>query len=79
MNTGGGVPSQLLSEQAWMSQSVGSSSDPRCIEYSFEQLKDATNQFSDKCKLGEGGFGPVYKGNLFYTAVAIKQLRKVSD
>ncbi|XP_065888149.1 interleukin-1 receptor-associated kinase 4-like [Dysidea avara] len=59
-----------------MSQSVGSSSDPRCIEYSFEQLKDATNQFSDKCKLGEGGFGPVYKGNLFYTAVAIKQLRK---
>ncbi|CAM0144807.1 unnamed protein product [Urochloa decumbens] len=30
--------------------------------YDFSQIVDATNNFSPKSKLGEGGFGPVYKG-----------------
>lgn len=29
--------------------------------FDFETLVSATNNFSDHCKLGEGGFGPVYK------------------
>ena len=29
--------------------------------YDLSTLKDATNNFSEKNKLGEGGFGPVYK------------------
>lgn len=49
-----------------------------CIEFTYKQLKAATKDFSDSCKLGEGGFGPVYKGLLLFTTVAIKKLRKVS-
>ncbi|PUZ72326.1 hypothetical protein GQ55_2G385200 [Panicum hallii var. hallii] len=30
--------------------------------YDFSQIADATDNFSTKNKLGEGGFGPVYKG-----------------
>ncbi|XP_034580353.1 G-type lectin S-receptor-like serine/threonine-protein kinase RKS1 isoform X4 [Setaria viridis] len=30
--------------------------------YDFSQIADATDNFSPKSKLGEGGFGPVYKG-----------------
>ncbi|GLJ09854.1 hypothetical protein SUGI_0117040 [Cryptomeria japonica] len=44
----------------------------RPTRYSFSKLKKITNNFSDK--LGEGGFGVVYKGKLrsgFYVAVKI--------
>ncbi|WVZ50650.1 LOW QUALITY PROTEIN: hypothetical protein U9M48_001884 [Paspalum notatum var. saurae] len=30
--------------------------------YDFSQVLDATNNFSEENKLGQGGFGPVYKG-----------------
>lgn len=49
-----------------------------CIEFTYDQLNKATNDFSENCKLGEGGFGPVFKGTLLYTIVAIKKLRTVS-
>ena len=29
--------------------------------FDFSQLSDATSNFSDENKLGQGGFGPVYK------------------
>ena len=54
---------------------------PGCIEFGYEELRDATNNFDPKplsqggCKLGEGGFGPVFKGRLKFTEVAIKILR----
>ncbi|XP_011017974.1 PREDICTED: wall-associated receptor kinase-like 5 isoform X2 [Populus euphratica] len=32
--------------------------------FSFESIKTATNNFSRENQLGEGGFGPVYKGKL---------------
>lgn len=32
--------------------------------YDFKQLIDATNNFSTSNKLGEGGFGAVYKVNM---------------
>ncbi|KAI3688694.1 hypothetical protein L2E82_46461 [Cichorium intybus] len=41
--------------------------------YSYEELKEATNGFSDNEVLGAGGFGKVYKGTLLNkTEVAVK-------
>ncbi|KAH7565525.1 hypothetical protein JRO89_XS09G0222800 [Xanthoceras sorbifolium] len=44
-------------------------------KYSIQDIEIATDDFSDSLKIGEGGYGPVYKGTLDHTAVAIKVLR----
>ena len=31
------------------------------LQYNFEIIRDATDQFSEENKLGQGGFGAVYK------------------
>ena len=31
------------------------------LQYNFSTLKSATNNFSEENKLGQGGFGAVYK------------------
>ena len=36
-------------------------SDSEFSLYDFDQIADATDNFSDHHKLGQGGFGPVYK------------------
>ncbi|KAJ0541063.1 putative protein kinase RLK-Pelle-DLSV family [Helianthus annuus] len=42
---------------------------------SFEDIKEATNGFSEEFKLGEGGYGPVYKGKLSNgQEIAVKRL-----
>ncbi|KAI3495387.1 hypothetical protein L1887_37724 [Cichorium endivia] len=47
----------------------------KTISFSFKQLKSATENFNPSNKIGEGGFGPVYKGTLSDgTVVAVKQL-----
>ncbi|XP_028756078.1 G-type lectin S-receptor-like serine/threonine-protein kinase CES101 [Neltuma alba] len=47
--------------------------------FSFESIVVATNNFSDSNRLGEGGFGPVYKGTLSDgQEVAIKRLSNSS-
>ncbi|XP_014518460.1 G-type lectin S-receptor-like serine/threonine-protein kinase At1g11300 isoform X1 [Vigna radiata var. radiata] len=47
--------------------------------FSFESVAAATDNFSDANKLGEGGFGPVYKGTLFNgDEVAVKRLSRRS-
>ncbi|XP_057454707.1 G-type lectin S-receptor-like serine/threonine-protein kinase CES101 isoform X2 [Lotus japonicus] len=43
--------------------------------FSFESIESATDNFSSANKLGEGGFGPVYKGQLLDgREIAIKRL-----
>ncbi|KAL6570544.1 hypothetical protein OROGR_000094 [Orobanche gracilis] len=47
--------------------------------FSLRQIKSATNNFDPANKIGEGGFGPVFKGNLSDgTIIAVKQLSSKS-
>lgn len=34
--------------------------------FTFENVVSATNNFADNCRLGEGGFGPVYKVRIIF-------------
>ncbi|KAK6162005.1 hypothetical protein DH2020_001846 [Rehmannia glutinosa] len=54
---------------------VLSNKDVRYRKYTIEEIQAATNNFSSSMKIGEGGYGPVFKGKLDHTPVAIKLLR----
>jgi predicted RNase H-like nuclease (RuvC/YqgF family) len=43
-----------------------------CSEFSFAEIKEATDNFNPSLKIGEGGYGIVYKGFLRHNEVAIK-------
>ncbi|PIN02587.1 Serine/threonine protein kinase [Handroanthus impetiginosus] len=48
--------------------------------FKFEMLSNATSNFDSSCKLGEGGFGPVYKGKLpDGQEIAVKRLARSSN
>ncbi|XP_062165151.1 probable LRR receptor-like serine/threonine-protein kinase At1g56140 isoform X4 [Alnus glutinosa] len=52
---------------------------PRPTTFSYAELRSATEDFIPSNKLGEGGFGPVYKGKLSdRRVVAVKQLSVLS-
>ncbi|KAF8086799.1 hypothetical protein N665_0612s0019 [Sinapis alba] len=54
-------------------------SNTHSSQYDFKTVEAATNKFSSSNKLGEGGFGEVYKGTLSNgTEVAVKRLSKKS-
>ncbi|KAJ9567066.1 hypothetical protein OSB04_003032 [Centaurea solstitialis] len=51
----------------------------KTISFSLKQLKTATGNFNGTNKIGEGGFGPVYKGTLSDgSVIAVKQLSSES-
>ncbi|GMN56522.1 hypothetical protein TIFTF001_025633 [Ficus carica] len=53
--------------------------DVRPYTFSYAELRTATNDFDPANKLGEGGFGPVYKGTLADgRVIAVKQLSLTS-
>ncbi|GMI84364.1 hypothetical protein HRI_002105600 [Hibiscus trionum] len=55
-------------------------SDPNLQIFSFSCIKAATSNFSNANKLGEGGYGPVYKGELPKgEEIAVKRLSKSSN
>ncbi|XP_024990458.1 U-box domain-containing protein 35-like [Cynara cardunculus var. scolymus] len=43
--------------------------------YTIDEIEEATEFFTEARKIGEGGYGPVFKGRLDHTLVAIKVLR----
>lgn len=49
--------------------------DVRYRKYPIDDIEEATEFFTESRKIGEGGYGPVYKGYLDHTEVAIKVLR----
>ncbi|KAG7556554.1 Protein kinase-like domain superfamily [Arabidopsis suecica] len=49
--------------------------DVRYRKYTIEEIEEATERFANHKKIGEGGYGPVYNGELDHTPVAIKVLR----
>ncbi|RWR96262.1 Protein kinase domain-containing protein [Cinnamomum micranthum f. kanehirae] len=53
--------------------------DLKTGSFTLRQIKAATNNFDVANKIGEGGFGPVYKGLLYDgTIIAVKQLSSKS-
>ncbi|XP_051128445.1 cysteine-rich receptor-like protein kinase 44 [Andrographis paniculata] len=49
------------------------------LQYNFRQISSATDDFSDANKLGQGGFGAVYKGMLWNgEEIAVKRLSRGS-
>ncbi|KAK4587572.1 hypothetical protein RGQ29_018829 [Quercus rubra] len=50
-------------------------SDLKYRRYTIEEIEKATNFFAESQKIGEGGYGPVYRCYLDHTPVAVKVLR----
>lgn len=49
--------------------------DIRYRRYTIEEIEAATDFFAESRKIGEGGYGPVFKCHLDHTLVALKVLR----
>ncbi|KAK2492451.1 hypothetical protein MC885_010160 [Smutsia gigantea] len=60
-------------------------SDTRFYSFSFYELKNVTNNFDERPisvggnKMGEGGFGVVYKGHVNNRTIAVKKLTAMVD
>ncbi|KAL6911794.1 hypothetical protein ACP4OV_000599 [Aristida adscensionis] len=67
-----------LRQKAKQRISMPLSPDALNTEFSSYELEQATEGFSEALKIGEGGFGSVYKGFLRNTTVAIKLLHPES-
>lgn len=50
-------------------------SDVRYRKYTIEEIEEATEFFAKSRKIGEGGYGPVFRCRLDHTPVAVKVLR----
>lgn len=57
---------------------ASSSSVSHHTEFSFSEIKDATRNFDPSLKIGEGGYGSIFRGFLRHTEVAIKMLHSHS-
>ncbi|GJR32994.1 putative RNA-directed DNA polymerase, eukaryota, reverse transcriptase zinc-binding domain protein [Tanacetum coccineum] len=69
-------PENLVSENG---DDVDEISTAESLQYSFGIIKEATDDFSDNNKLGQGGFGLVYKGKLKNgQEIAVKRLSRDS-
>ncbi|KAL0330681.1 UNVERIFIED_CONTAM: U-box domain-containing protein 52 [Sesamum angustifolium] len=62
-------------QEKYRALDVLSNNDIRYRKYTIDEIQAATDKFSRSMKIGEGGYGPVFKGKLDHTPVAIKVLR----
>jgi hypothetical protein len=52
--------------------------EPGSVKFTMEEIFKATRNFSPSFKIGQGGFGTVFKGRLEDgTVVAVKRAKKV--
>ncbi|KAL1098772.1 hypothetical protein V6Z11_D05G120500 [Gossypium hirsutum] len=68
---------EILRETAEMKRmlEILSQGNVKYRRYTIEEVEEATNNFALSRKIGEGGYGPVFKCNLDHTPVAVKVLR----
>ncbi|KAJ4792098.1 Kinase protein with adenine nucleotide alpha hydrolases-like domain [Rhynchospora pubera] len=66
---------RALQEAEERKRAVASHVDVRYRKYTIDEIEVATDNFSPAKKVGEGGYGPVYKCYLDHTPVAVKVLR----
>nr|KJB13484.1 hypothetical protein B456_002G078000 [Gossypium raimondii] len=72
-------PEPTKNEQSGVKQRQKHKKEVEIPIFSFSSVSAATNNFSVSNKLGEGGFGPVYKGKLLKgNEVAVKRLSRKS-
>ncbi|XP_038689939.1 cysteine-rich receptor-like protein kinase 25 isoform X1 [Tripterygium wilfordii] len=61
-------------------QPIDQENSPEMRYFNLTTIRAATNNFSEENKLGEGGFGPVYKGKLLNgDKIAVKRLSMKSS
>ncbi|GMN32878.1 hypothetical protein TIFTF001_041802 [Ficus carica] len=59
---------------------VSDNDDSNLQVFSYRTIRAATNNFSSQNKIGQGGYGPVYKGKLKKgQEIAVKRLSKTSN
>ncbi|XP_057754675.1 U-box domain-containing protein 33 isoform X2 [Arachis stenosperma] len=73
---------EVLREATELRKKQGEASGTRTpqlfSEFSFLEIEQATNNFDQSLKIGEGGYGSIFKGMLRHTEVAIKMLHSDS-
>ncbi|KAI3409683.1 Protein kinase domain-containing protein, partial [Psidium guajava] len=69
------MKAKLESKEKVRALSALHQNDTRYRKYTIQEIEEATDKFANANKIGEGGYGPVYKGKLDHTPVAIKVLR----
>ncbi|KAJ8760157.1 hypothetical protein K2173_011013 [Erythroxylum novogranatense] len=70
-----GVETKAFKDAQETKKVMGNLADIRYRKYSIEEIENATDSFSPSRKIGEGGYGPVFKCRLDHTPVAVKVLR----